>query len=242
MHTEYPEALQWRFEKAILGGGFDVGEILARDEQAAKFGATTDEMGRVLRTVWRKGLVNQVDPEQMQFRVCGLPATDLDSVFTHTAKSGLKPRSFVREVVIEPAGSTVATKLGVREGSPVYRYVRTRNVAGQALANQTNYMPYGVCPGLENDDVSNYSFQKLMEEKYSAVLTRMDERFSLVPATCDDRAVLDLPESSTVLVIDRIAHSATGWPLVWAVIRIRPDRYEYVAALWPRAAELLDKT
>ena len=29
-------------------------------------------------------------------------------------------------------------------------------------------------------------------------------------------------------------------PLVWADIRIRPDRYEYVAALWPRAAKLLE--
>jgi hypothetical protein len=42
-----------------------------------------------------------------------------------------------------------------------------------------------------------------------------------------------------VLVVDRVAKGATGWPLVWAMIRIRPDRYEYVAALWPEAAGLL---
>jgi DNA-binding GntR family transcriptional regulator len=50
---------------------------------------------------------------------------------------------------------------------------------------------------------------------------------------------LGLPAGATVLVVDRIARGATGWPLVWAEIRIRPDRFEYVAALWPQAAELL---
>jgi len=51
--------------------------------------------------------------------------------------------------------------------------------------------------------------------------------------------VLSLSEGAPVLVVDRIALSATDWPLVWATIRIRPDRFDYVAALWPQAAELL---
>jgi GntR family transcriptional regulator len=196
-------------------------------------------MLEVLRTAQRKGLVDEALPGA-RYRILGLPTTKLDSVFTHTARSGLKPQSFVREVVVEPATPVVAEKLDMEEGDPVYRYVRTRNVAGLALANQTNYMPYGVCLGLEHDDVSNYSFQRLMEEKYAAVLTEMKEWFSLVPATDEDRAILGLPEEAPVLVIERIALGATGWPLVWANIRIRPDRYEYVAALWPKAAELLE--
>lgn len=240
MHIEYPEALQGKFEGAILGGDFDPQEVLAIGDLAARYGASPDKMRQVVLTAVRKGLVEWADQDGERLCILGLPESDLDSVFTHTAKSGLKPRSFVREVVVEPAEPVVAQKLDVEEGSPVYRYVRTRNVAGQALANQTNYMPYGVCPGLEHDDVSNYSFQRLMEEKYAAVLTEMDEVFSLVPASCEDRTILDLPEGSSVLVIDRIALGATGWPLVWADIRIRPDRYEYVAALWPKAAELLE--
>jgi DNA-binding GntR family transcriptional regulator len=67
----------------------------------------------------------------------------------------------------------------------------------------------------------------------------MKEHFALVPATEQDREILDLPENSSVLLIDRIALGPTGRPLVWADIRIRPDRYEYVKALWPDAAELL---
>jgi GntR family transcriptional regulator len=185
--------------------------------------------------------VDRVDQEGDLFRILGLPATSFASVFTHTASSGLKPRSVVRDVEVEPATPAVAAKLEVEVGSPVYRYVRTRYVAEQPLANQTNYMPFAICPGLEDDDVSRYSFQKLLEEKYFAVLVEMKEEFAIIPANDADQEILDLSPSSSILLVDRIALSATGWPLVWASIRIHPDRYQYVAALWPKAAQLLKK-
>jgi GntR family transcriptional regulator len=197
-------------------------------------------MRQIVQTAHRKGLVAQIAEEEDACRILGLPTTSFASVFTHTASSGLKPRSVVREVEVEPATEVVAAKLNVDVGDAVYRYVRTRYADEQALANQTNYMPFAVCPGLEGDDVSRFSFQKLLEDKYHAVLMEMKEWFQLVPATGEDQEILDLPDGSSVLVIERIALSATGWPLVWANIRIRPDRYAYVAALWPQAAHLLE--
>ena len=237
MSIEYPTELQARFERQIVEGNFGRGEFVSVDHLANQLGGPADQVLRVVRTAERKGLV--VASGEGAVRVLGLPTTDFASVFTHTAGSGLKPRSEVRQVEVEPATPMVADKLRVDIGSPVYRYVRTRWVNEQALANQTNYMPFEVCPGLEHDDVSRYSFQKLLEEKYAAVLVKMDEKALLVPATAQDQEVLGLAGGADVLVVDRIALSATGWPLVWAEIRIRPDRFEYVAALWPEAAKLL---
>jgi DNA-binding GntR family transcriptional regulator len=233
--------LQRRFEQAILAGELAVGEQVTVDALASRFQVAAEPMGQVLRAACRKGLVDQVGVEGEAFRVLGVFKTDMESVFTHTAKAGFKPTSLVRAVEVEPATPEVAAKLEVAVGSPVYRYVRTRNVDGRPLANQTNYMPYEVCPGLEEDDVLRYSFQKLLEEKYLAVLAEMVEHCSLLPATSQDREILELAENASVLLIDRIALSPTHQPLVWASIRIRPDRYEYVAALWPQAAKLLKK-
>ncbi len=239
VEIEFPIALQQRFERAIVEGAYASGETLALGGLVGQFGASTDSMQRVVQAARRKGLVEAVETEGDVFQVLGLPTTDFASVFTHTAGAGLKPRSEVRQVEVEPASPLVADKLRVEPGSPVYRYVRTRWVHEEALANQTNFMPFDVCPGLEGDDVSRTSFQKLLEEKYHAVLVEMEEDCRLIPATGADRAVLGLPQGASVLVVDRIALSASGWPLVWADIRIRPDRFEYVAALWPPAAELL---
>jgi len=237
VNVEFPRALQQRFEQAIVEGELARDQAWSLGELADRFQVPADPMQRVVGAALRKGLL--AEAEGGAWRVLGLPTTQFSSVFTHTAGSGFKPRSEVRQVAVEVATPLVAEKLQVEPGSPVYRYVRTRWVNEEALANQTNYMPFEVCPGLEGDDVTRYSFQKLLEEKYHAVLVDMQEQYSLVPSTERDRAVLGLPEGAAVLVVDRVALSASGWPLVWADIRIRPDRFEYVAALWPQAAELL---
>lgn len=239
MKSVYPRQLQARFEQAIVAGEYSAAKEVGEAQLASKWQADLDSVRLVLQAAHRKGLVHPVAGEKALFRVVGIPSTRLASVFTHTEQAGFKPTSVVREVVVEPASAQVAGKLRVDRGSPVYRYVRTRNVDSQPLANQTNYMPFEVCPDLENDDVSRTSFQRLMEEKYHAVVTDMEEWFSRTPATAEDGEILGLSPDSAVLLVERIALSASGWPLVWAQIRIRPDRYEYVAALWPEAAELL---
>lgn len=239
MNTEYPRVLQRRIEQMIVDGRYAMDQAVTVDDLASEHQAPLGQVRQVLLAAYRKGLVDKVGKEDEAFRILGLPIANLASVFTHAARSGLKPRSLVRQVVLEPATLMVAEKLNVDVASPVYQYVRTRYVDERALANQTNFMSLAVCPGLEHDDVSRYSFQKLLEEKYYAVVVEMKESFRLVPATEKDRQVLDLAHGASVLVVERVALSATGWPLVWANIRIRPDRYEYVSALWPQAAYLL---
>jgi len=242
MDKTYPKVLQRRIEQTIVNGKYATDKVVTVGRLAKEYQASPGQVRQVMLTAYRKGLVDRAAQEDDAFRILGLPTASSASVFTHTARLGLKPRSVVRDVEVEPATPMVAEKLKVDVGSPVYRHVRTRYVDEHALANQTNFMPFAICPGLEHDDVSQYSFQKLLEEKHFAVLMEMKEMFLLVLSTSEDREILDLPDNSPVLAIERIALSATGWPLVWANIRIRPDRYEYVSALWPQAAHLLKGT
>ncbi len=172
-------------------------------------------------------------------QVLGLPKTEFASVFTHTARSGFKPRSMVRDVEVEPASPLVADRLKVEVGSPVYRYVRTRYVDGAAAGQPDQLYALCVCPGLEHDDVSRYSFQRLLEEKYFAVLIEMQEDYSLIHLPSQDR---ESWAARWRLGIGRRSHRTERHRLAAGLghIRIRPDRYEYVAALWPQAAHLLE--
>lgn len=238
MNETYPVELQMRLEQAIVEGVYARGSVVTVGDLVLDLNADALYFQPVLQTAHRKGLVEPM-AEEGTYRILGLPTTELSSVFTHTQDRGLKPRSLVRSVQVEPASVEVASKLRVEKGSPVYRYVRTRFVDEQALANQTNYMPYAVCPGLEHDDVTRHSFQKLLEEKYAAITVGMEEQFKIVPASEQDGEILGVAPGSSILLVERLALSGSGWPLVWAHIRIRPDRYDYVQALWPEAAKLL---
>ena len=236
MEINFPRNLQRQFEQAIVANKYAAGEIFTVQRLARQFNVSAEQMLQVLQVEQRKGLV--VEQADGSFKILEL-APPRDSVFSHTQKLGFKPTSKVREVEVEPASIPVAQKLNLQVEAPVYRFVRTRYVNGEALANQTNYIPFEICPELENDDVSHYSFQKLLEEKYLTFTAELEESFELVPANAQDMDILNLPPASSVLLVQRISLSATGYPLVWSNIRIRPDRYQYVSKLWPSAAEVL---
>lgn len=236
MEFNFPRRLQRQFEQAIIANRYAKGVVYPVHYFAEQFEVTVDQMLRVIEAEHRKGLVDR--REDGSFEILALSSSQ-DSVFSHTQKLGFKPMSEVREVVIEPASVQVAQKLELKVGAPVYRFVRTRYVNEEALANQTNYIPFEICPGLENDDVSHHSFQKLLEEKYLTFTPELKETFEMLPANDQDREILGLPEGSSILLVQRIALSVTGYPVVWSNIRIRPDRYQYVSELWPSAAKLL---
>ncbi len=121
MNIKYPRELQRRFEQAVVQGKYAEGEVMTVDDLASKLQITPAEMMPVILTAYRKGLVDKVAQEVGAFRILGLPTTKFASVFTHTAKSGFKPRSLVRNVEVEPATPVVAEKLDVEVDSPVYR-------------------------------------------------------------------------------------------------------------------------
>jgi DNA-binding GntR family transcriptional regulator len=236
MRIDFSRELQRDFESELVSGAFEIDTVWTVPSLCERFGATDVDMRQVLVAAYRKGLV---EAEAGRFRILGLAERGVGSVHAHTHKRGLKPTSEVRAVEVEPASEEVAGHLAIEAGAPVYRFERTRRIDGSPLANQINYLPFDVCPGLEEEDVSRRSFQGLLEETYHVVLTGAEEHLSIVPATDQDRDVLGLPPGASVLEISRLARSATEQPVVWAVLHIDPNQYRYVAELWPAAARLL---
>lgn len=238
MDITFPVQLQQQVEQTIVGGKHSKGQIVTCEELAAQFQSSLEEMRQVLTTEYRKGLVNRHGDD---FEVIGTVGPTLDSLFQHTAKSGLKPSSDVRAAVVVPCPEIAATKLDLPVGAPVYRLERTRIVDDQVLANQVNYIPFEVCPGLEHDDILHTSFQKLLEGKYHTVIPEIKEDIRIVPGSEKDLEILGLPAGAHVLVVERLSFSANHVPVVWADIHIRTDRYHYVEKLWPSAARLLQE-
>jgi GntR family transcriptional regulator len=235
--TDFPRDLQRQFETQLLDGAFERGAVWSVPALAEHLDTSEADVRRVLIAAHRKGLIEKAAADR--FRMLGLAERGVGSVHAHTQGQGLKPTSQVRAVVVEPATEAVAAQLAVSVGAPVYRFERTRCIDGSPLANQTNYLPFDVCPGLEEEDVSHRSFQGLLEETYHVFLTAAEEELAIVPATPQDREVLGLTSGASVLEISRLARSATAQPVVWAILHIDPNQYRYVAELWPPAARLL---
>ena len=137
------------------------------------------------------------------------------------------------------ADAFLAEKLELTEGAPVYRQVRTRLVDEQILANQYNFIPFEICPGLEGMDLSRRSFQVTLEKDFHTVITRINETYSLGDPIRDDAEILDLQTGDQVLIVERMSFSSSNMPLVYADIHVNPLQFHYVERLWPDAVEFV---
>lgn len=238
MNLNFPTELQRQVEHAIVQETLAKGQVLSLSELEKTFGADRAALELVLQAEERKGLVSRQGEDIL---ILGVQEKGVDSLFQHTSRAGFKPTSIIRNAAIEPAEAETAARLELPLGAPVYRLVRTRLINNEVLANQVNFIPYEVCPGLENEDVSRYSFQKLLEERYYTIITQIEEEMRIVPGSESDLEVLGLPPGALVLIIDRLSYSCNHLPVVWASIHIRTDRYHYVSTLWSQAAPLLQQ-
>jgi DNA-binding GntR family transcriptional regulator len=236
----YPQELQQALEQDIASGVLAKGRRIGVSDLQSRYPAAPADLERVLAAALRKGLVEAGSPGTVDIR--GKGASAIQSVFQHAAKSGLSPKSVVRAVEVVPASAEVAQRLRVAEQQPVFRQTRTRVVNGEVIANQNNYIPIEVCPGLETVDLSRTSFQETLEGRFHAVVARIEEKFEIRPGNQEDLDILGLPAGADVLVVERLSLSSSALPLVWADIHVRTDRYHYVRELWPEAAHLLQAT
>jgi len=233
----FPTKLQKRFEDDIVSGLVPVGQKFDVAALQQRYIASAGDAFLVLKSACRKGLVAR--EQDGVYRILGKSETSVRSVFQHAAASGLSPKSVVRALKVIPANEAVAEHLLVALYEPVFCQTRTRLVNDEIVANQNNYIPIDVCPTLEEVDLSRRSFQVALNENFNTVITKIEEQYEVLPAAGEDAAFLGLGDGEEVLVVRRLSLSATDWPLVWADIHIRQDRFHYVEALWPQAAAML---
>ena len=236
----FPGQLQRSFEADIVEGALSRNQSFSLASLQTRYHASQVDLSRVLTAAHLKGLI--VTNPDGSISILGKKQPSIVSVFQHAEKSGLSPTSIVRAVDVRQASDRVAQVLKIAVGEPVFCQTRTRLVNREVIANQKNYIPIEVCPGLETVDLSQTSFQETLDKRFNAVVTEIDEFFEIRPGDLEDIAVLDLKNGTNILVVQRLSSSSSHLPLVWADIHIRTDRYHYVKALWPEAAALLEKT
>ncbi|HEY5504993.1 MAG TPA: hypothetical protein VIK28_07535, partial [Sedimentisphaerales bacterium] len=114
VEIHFPVELQGQIEKAIVSGELRVGQLVNATGLAARFHSSLDKMQEVLLSEHRKALLTRDGAKG--FRVLGLIAPQMESVFQHTSRVGFKPSSVMRGVTIEPASIEIAMRLEVPVG------------------------------------------------------------------------------------------------------------------------------
>ncbi len=234
---KFPFDQQQQFEKALVDNEINNDDVLNIDYLRTEYGLSDYQAQVILDCAYRKGLLEQVSAGSFSRKEPSQP--EIISVFQHAEKTGMKPISIVRSVELVPASASVAEKLALQEGAPIYQQRRSRLINDVVVANQTNSIPYCVTPDLESLDLKHRSFQVVLENKYHAVVHAIKEAFALAESTEEDREILGLADGEQVLLVQRLSLSANDRPLVWADIHVNPHHFQLVESLWPEAAKFV---
>lgn len=147
------------------------------------------------------------------------------------AERGLHPESRVVtfDIVVRRPG--VAEILGVSETEPLVKAVRLRIAGGEPIMLETTYIPERLVPGLTEEDLATHSLYSLLEEQYQMRLESAVESFE--PVLIDEFAakMLEVPQGSPALYLERIGSLAGGRRIELSQTIVRGDRCRYFVEL-----------
>ena len=117
--------------------------------------------------------------------------------------------------------------LGLTGGAQVARLDRLRSADGQVMALEISSLPADLLPQPEAVETSLYDILAAN----GAAPSRAVQRISAVNLTAADARLLNLPEGTAVLRIDRTAYLPSGRPVEYTRGLYRSDIYDFIAEL-----------
>ena len=135
--------------------------------------------------------------------------------FTDEMESKKIPHSsqILRQQVL-PATELVAEKFGIQPGLPIYYLKRVRNINDRPFLIDEHYIPYNLCPGIEEKYKDNTSLYRLLKEDYQFNLHYGQIEFEPVMASTKEvMELLKVQATTSLLFVSRIVYSDQNIPL-----------------------------
>lgn len=147
------------------------------------------------------------------------------------ARRGLQVKVRVSEQAIVPADQRMADELNLRLGDPVVKIVRLRFVDEQPFDIATNYTPWVVFPGLEQEDLARGSIYALIRTKYHVQIDHGVRLVEAIACPPDDARLLHVKAGAPLLLIHNTMCDANDRPVEYSVIKRRGDRAQIEIAV-----------
>jgi len=116
-------------------------------------------------------------------------------------------------------------KLNISGDKHIIYIKRLRKVDDKPILIQETYIPFHICPPLLEEDVKKNSLFELLEKKYEIQITGVKNYFDVTYLNAGEGRVLDLSESSPVLVLTQHFFSGETQIMYMRSIK-RPGSFE----------------
>ncbi len=159
------------------------------------------------------------------------------SFYEQLRSVGVTLRSEVLKCATIPAPSALAAQLNIEPGSRVTEIIRRRFIKNTPAMLVTAYVPYDICPGLGDDDLTT-SLYHLLTDKYDLPVVRAVDRFEAMAATPDMATLLNVAKRFPMMHVERTAYTTDGAVLHVGLSTIRGDMCRFRSELLSQTSSL----
>jgi GntR family transcriptional regulator len=224
--------IEQRLADAIAAGDLEPGDRLPPEpELAARFGVSRmtlrqalgrlERRGLIARTVGRGGGTFVAEPKLER------DVSTFAGLSEQLRRQGLAPGARVVRAREIPAGAAVAHGLELEPGELVYEIERVRLADGEPIVIERTAFPVEPFPGLL-DHALDAPLYDLLRTRYPDSPRRAVERLEPTLAGPDDAALLEVPEGTPLMLVERVAYGDAAAPLEFSRELYRGDRTRVV--------------
>jgi GntR family transcriptional regulator len=144
---------------------------------------------------------------------------------------GFKPVSKVLDQQVQPAGSKIASMLGLEADSQIIKITRLRHINDEPITLVTTYLPYDRCKGIEKVDLTHQSLYALLEKEYGIIITNGKRTIQAIAADEHEAKSLNQEIGAPLISLDSISYLSGGTPIEYYHAVHRGDRSQFTVEL-----------
>ncbi len=220
--------------RAIETGVFQPDDRLPSErELAARYGVSRITASAALQELVRSGLAYRRQGKGTFVARPKLRDISLSASFSEDMlRRGHVPSSRLLALEAGQADGEIAERLGLAPGGRCLRLARVRLADGEPVAIETAYIPAGLCPGLEGEDLERGS----LYAAFCRYGLRAAWAEGIIEAAAADEAqagLLALRTGDPVLCIWRVTYNESYVALEWVHSVYRADRFSFATGRQP---------
>jgi GntR family transcriptional regulator len=155
----------------------------------------------------------------------------LTGFYQDMVERGLKPGTKVLHQDVGAANEKVAHFLEIKPGDQVIDILRLRSINDEPIQLVTTYVPFEICPGLAQVDLTDLSLYEYLEKECGIFIAKGRRFIEAVLANDVEAELLGIERGGPLLMLDSISFSETDRPIEYYHALHRGDRSRFEVEL-----------
>ncbi|MBE7678935.1 trehalose operon repressor [Paenibacillus sp. P13VS] len=215
----------------IRNGEIEAGSLLPSElDLSESYQTSRETIRKALKMLYEEGYIQKIQGKGsivLDIRKIDFPISGLVSFKELAKKMGQRARTHVEELEELKVDQALFKTIQFGMGEQVWKIVRVRNVDGESVILDKDYISQRLVPGLTKE-ICNDSIYEYMEDQLGLSISFAKKEILVEEPTEEDRRLMDLEGLHNVVVVRSQVYLEDASPFQFTESRHRPDKFKFV--------------